>query len=286
VKAPSYTSRRALLNRFVCLGFCAPIPVLTLLRPAAADTPAAGLPPADLSEPEARQVVAVVDGDTLRLDRGEVLRLAGIEAAKRSLAADPAMAALEAEGRDSLAQLVGAGTITLRYDRMRRDRYGRLLAQAFNAAGLWLQAAQVESGAVRIHGDGANRCGLRDLLALEATARNRGLGIWRNRAFAVRDAGDPGLKRLAGSFQIVAGRVVAAALVKDSGYINFGADRRTDLTLVLKRPVLQVMKAEADPTMIDLPSLGGRRIRCRGWLDLHDGPSIEISHPEQIEILE
>ena len=282
MKARSYTSRRALLNRFVCLGFCAQIPALTLPDRASADASAA----TSLSEPEAQQVAAVTDGDTLRLDRGEVLRLAGIEAPKRVLAGDPDMAALETEAQHSLARLVGAGAITVRYDRMRRDRYGRLLAQGFNAAGLWLQAAQVENGSARIHGDGANRLGLRDLLALEATARDRGLGIWRHPVFAVRDAGDPGLKRLAGSFQIVAGRVATAAAIKDLGYINFGSDRRTDLTLVLKRPVLQMMKAEADPTMIDLPSLGGRRIRCRGWLDLHDGPSIEISHPEQIEILE
>ena len=285
MKGPSYTSRRGLLNRVVYLGFCAPIAALTLLRRASADAPGA-LPPAGLSDPEARQVAAVIDGDTLRLDRGDILRLAGIEAPKHALAADPAVAALEKEAGRSLGQVIGTGTITLRYDRLRRDRYGRLLAQGFNAAGLWLQAVQVESGAARVHGDGANRLGLRDLLALEATARDRRLGIWRQPAFAVRNAADPGLKRLAGSFQIVAGRVTAAALVKDTGYVNFGSDRRTDLTLVLKRPVLEMMKAEADATMIDLPSLGGRRIRCRGWLDLHDGPSIEISHPEQIEIME
>jgi hypothetical protein len=38
--------------------------------------------------------------------------------------------------------------------------------------------------------------------------------------------------------------------------------------------------------MIDLAWLTSKPIRCRGWLDLYKGPRIDISHPEQIEVLE
>jgi hypothetical protein len=38
--------------------------------------------------------------------------------------------------------------------------------------------------------------------------------------------------------------------------------------------------------MMDLGWLTSKPIRCRGWLDLYDGPRIDISHPEQIEPLE
>jgi hypothetical protein len=37
--------------------------------------------------------------------------------------------------------------------------------------------------------------------------------------------------------------------------------------------------------MLDVASLTGKTIRCRGWLDLYDGPRIDITHPEQIEVL-
>ena len=37
---------------------------------------------------------------------------------------------------------------------------------------------------------------------------------------------------------------------------------------------------------IDPLSYGGRRVRVRGWIKSYNGPMIEPSHPEQIEVLE
>ena len=36
---------------------------------------------------------------------------------------------------------------------------------------------------------------------------------------------------------------------------------------------------------LDPLKLGGALVRVRGWVDLRDGPRIEITHPEQIEVL-
>ena len=36
----------------------------------------------------------------------------------------------------------------------------------------------------------------------------------------------------------------------------------------------------------DVGALTAQPIRCRGWLDLFDGPRIDVTHPEQIEVLE
>jgi endonuclease YncB( thermonuclease family) len=242
-------------------------------------------PPEGLSPPEGAEVARIIDGNTLELAGGAVLRLAGIEtpmpdpddAAKTRLA-DAAVAALKG--------LIGSGSITLRLDAGTHDRYGRRLAQAFNAEGLWLQATLVGAGLARVHGDGRNRLGLRTLLQLEAAARDGQLGLWRHPAYAVRAADDPKLARSAGSFQIIQGRVFAAATVGDTGFINFGADRHTDLTLVLKNQDKNPGLDLGGPVMMDLGWLTAKPIRCRGWLDLYDGPRIDISHPEQIEVLE
>ena len=277
MEKPSYTSRRALLNLIIggTLGLTLPP-----LRRAEAEATAA---PDGLSPPESATVTAVLDGDTLQLAGGGALRLSGVEAPKRDLApGDRAMAALEKDAATALEALVGSGSLMLRHDIGRRDRYGRVLAQAFSADGTWLQAAMVDAGKARVHGDGRNRLGLTSLLALEAAARGDRRGLWKHPAFAVRAAEDPKLARLAGSFQIIEGKVFAAAVVNGTGFINFGADRHTDLTLVLKKPVLDRL----DPAMLDLAWLTSKPIRCRGWLDLYDGPRIDISHPEQIEALE
>jgi micrococcal nuclease len=277
VEEPYYTSRRSLLNLIMggALGLS-----VGGLRPVVAEPMA---PPDGLSPPESADVTAVLDGNTLQLAEGTVLRLAGIEVPQRDLAPqDAAMAQLTEKAAAALKALIGAQPISLRYDVAKRDRYGRKLAQGFNAEGLWLQSALIGDGEARVHGDGRNRLGLRSLLALEAGARAARRGIWQHAAFAVRAADDPKLGRFAGSFQVIEGRVFAAAVMSGAGFINFGADRHSDLTLVLKNPVLDL----GGPVMIDLASLTAKLIRCRGWLDLYDGPRIDVSHPEQIELLE
>lgn len=276
MRPPSYTSRRTLLNRFVAAGLGSAMPSAVLLRRSDAD----GAAPEGLSVPEASQEATVLDGDTVRLAAGGEVRLAGIEAAKASLSPkDASLMRLADAAAEHLRGLLRGGVI-LRYDRQRGDRYGRKLAQVFAADGTWLQAAQIDAGLARVHGDGVNRIGLSELLRREAAARSSRLGIWRDPAFAVRDAADVSLKRWAGSFQVVEGTVAAAATVRDAGYLNFGADRRTDFTLVVRKPVLGAL----DPAMVDLSRLAGRRIRCRGWIDLHDGPSMDLSCPEHLEV--
>jgi endonuclease YncB( thermonuclease family) len=272
VRPLSYTSRRSLLNRFVGQFVAASLGSALPSRIAAADW----------SPPEPLRPATALDGDTLKLASGATVRLIGIEAPKPALAPeDPAMASLAQGATAALGRLAARGVI-LRSDTLRQDRYGRLLAQAFDPDGVWLQGAQVAAGQARVHGDGSNRTGLRDLLALEDEARAARRGLWRHPAFAVRGAKDRVLWRLAGSFQIVTGRVTTAAIVRDTGYVNFGPDRHTDFTLVVRKPVL----AMPDPAMLDLTRLNGRSIRCRGWIDLHDGPSMDLTCPEQMEVLE
>jgi len=283
MEEPSYTSRRSLLNLIIGLGLGGS---LLPFGPAAA-TEAQPPGPNEVCPPETGRAVTVIDGDTLQLADGGWARLAGIEAPKRRLApGDAAMAELERAATAALKAYVGSGPVTLCNDAMAHDRYGRRLAQAFNADGIWLQGGQISMGMARVHGDGQNRSHLRDLLGVENQARAARYGIWQHPAFAVRAADDPKLGRLAGSFQIVEGRVFAAATVDRTGFINFGADRHTDLTLVLKNPGENPVLDLGGPAMMDLSWLTAKPIRARGWLDLHDGPSIDISHAEQIELLE
>lgn len=268
----SYTSRRSLLNRFIA-GFA-----LGGLGSALPYRRAA----AEWSEPDPVQPATARDGDTLLLASGTEVRLIGIEAPKAALApGDPAMASLAAAATAALNARAAAGII-LRYDELRQDRYGRRLAQAFTPDGAWIQQASIAAGNARVHGAGSNRTGLGDLLAAEDAARRAERGLWVHPAFALRRADDPKLRRLVGSFQIVTGRVAAAALVRDTGYLNFGPDRRTDFTLVIRKPVLAML----DPAVVDLARLNARSIRCRGWIDLHDGPSMDLACPEQMELLE
>src|SRR5512143_1229238 len=86
--------------------------------------------PADRTDEEVR-VAFVYDGDTVRLDDGRKIRLAGInapEVAKQEQSAEP----LANEARAYVSHLFDKDRrVRLRFEHERQDRYGRLLAHLF-----------------------------------------------------------------------------------------------------------------------------------------------------------
>ncbi len=105
---------------------------------------------------------------------------------------------------------------------------------------------------------------------LEAEARQKKAGGWK--AFKVVDAdqADECLQR----FCIIEGRVKSIAKQRESVYINFGDDWRTDFTIKLP------LKHD-----IDVDNLPGKLLRVRGWVQEYNGPLIEITNTVLIEII-
>ncbi|MBP2232364.1 endonuclease YncB(thermonuclease family) [Azospirillum agricola] len=230
------------------------------------------------------RVTAVLDGDTLELEDGRRIRLAGIEAAK-----PPRNAPSDEERRWPLAEAAAAalselalGRLVTTHGETAPDRHGRTMAHLLRDDGLWLQAEMLARGHARVHTRPDARAYAREMLATEDGARGARRGLWRTRVYAVRDA-DPGaLARDRDSFQIVEGRVLRVSKTGGEAYLDFGEDWRTDVTVHISRPVMRdFAKAGIDPL-----SYEGRRVRVRGWIGLRSGPMIDITHPEQIERLE
>jgi endonuclease YncB( thermonuclease family) len=226
-------------------------------------------------------VTEVIDGDTLSLDDGRTVRLVGIEAPKPPPGAregrvwplaDAATAALGALARGKAVTLVYGGT--------RADRYGRRLAQVYLADGLWLQGELLRRGLARVHMVEDNRARAADMLALERGARSARRGLWAERAYRVRRPEE--VSADAGSFQLVRGTVLKAAVVRGQGYLNFGPNYRSDFTVVVPARARRLL-AEAG---IDVAALAGRSVLVRGWIMLRNGPMIELTHPDAIELLE
>ncbi len=224
------------------------------------------------------RVVAVVDGDTVTLAGGAAVRLVGIQAPKLALGrpgfrpwplAQRAKAAVVAlcRGRDA----------TLAYFGRKIDRHGRLLAH-LSCAGSWVQGTLLGRGLARVYTFADNRARAAEMLALEAGARAARRGIWALPFYAVRDAADPRLPT--GTFELVAGTVRAAAVVRGRAYLNFGADRRTDFTITVAPRDLAAFGGAAA-----IAAYEGKRVRVRGWVVRRGGPEIVATHPEQIEVL-
>lgn len=231
-------------------------------------------------------VTSVTDGDTVVLDDGRVVRMIGTQAPKLPLdrpdfvtwpLAPEAKVALEALALNKPARLGFGGEEV--------DRYGRVLAHLFveTAEGeAWAQREMVAQGLARVYSFPDNRSCLDILFAAEGRARLGGLGIWADPYYSIRAADAPGdLLARAGHYELVEGRVLLAEQRGGRVYLNFGRFWKEDFTAVIEAPALRLFKAAG----VDVLKLDHALLRVRGWVDERDGPRIEVTHPEQIEVL-
>ena len=230
-------------------------------------------------------VSQIVDGDTLMLDNGLIVRLIGIQAPHLALGRD----GLEdwpksSDAKQALSDLTLGKPVLLRYGGETKDRYGRLLAQLFvtGAEPVWVQQQMLARGMARVYSFPDNRACLPELFAAETKARTSALGIWSDPYYRVRRAGRPAdFSVLSGHYELVEGRVLAADKSGGRVYLNFGRHYKEDFTAVIDAKALKLFAAEG----LDPLQLGNALVRVRGWIDLKDGPRLEVTHPEQIEVL-
>lgn len=236
----------------------------------------------ELTPGPAGTVTAVIDPVTIRLAGEErPVRLAGLwyqpprtEAGETAAAAATAFLRRHAAGRPARLYLNEAA----------QNRAGEHLAQLVVEAtegtgGIWLQGALLSHGLARVYTTHRTAALAETMLAREAEAREAGLGVWGNAAFAVRPV--TGLADAPGSFQIVEGSVLAVAVTGNRVYLNFGEDWRSDFTVMIERS-----HASRFPGGLrGLRALAGRPVRVRGWVFGLNGPAIRADHGGVLEVL-
>lgn len=237
--------------------------------------------PRGLKAGPAGTVTSVTDGDTLELADGRTVRLVGIQAPKLPLGR-PGFPTwpLAPEASAALATLAQGHLLTPYFGGAREDRHGRVLAHLEREDGLWMQGEMLARGMARVYTFEDNRAVTAAMYALEGEARAGRRGIWAHSYYRV--LADDEAHRHIGTFQLVEGRVLKAAQVRGQGYLNFGADWRSDFTVAVPRRALATFRAAFGRR---LEGIEGKRIRVRGWLRRFNGPMIEATHPEQIEVL-
>jgi endonuclease YncB( thermonuclease family) len=245
--------------------------------------PAAGCE--GLTSGPAGRVVGVSDGDTVLLDTGQEVRLVGLQAPKLPKGREDFEPwPLAESARARLEALTLGQRIEVRHGGAGRDRHGRVLGQVFvaGAAPVWVQSQMLAEGLARVYSFPDNRACLAELLAIEAQARADRLGIWADQYYTVRRADRPGaLLARAGLYELVEGRVLLAEKVGGRVYLNFGRYWKVDVTAVIEARALRLFAGAG----LDPLGLEGALVRLRGWVDDRDGPRIELTHPEQIEVL-
>jgi hypothetical protein len=122
-----------------------------------------------------------------------------------------------------------------------------------------------------------------ELLARERAARAAKLGLWDEPYYAILGAGSGAeLAAERGRFTVVEGKVLS---VRESGgtiYMNFGRRWSEALTVTISKRHERIFSGAG----VTPKKLENRRVRVRGWIDERNGPRIEATRPEQIEIAE
>ncbi len=118
------------------------------------------------------------------------------------------------------------------------------------------------------------------LRLVEAVARAGRLGVWREDPPAAGNG--PALRRLAGRFAVVEGRIRHVGERGARTYLDF-VPRGTDgLTVVVTKRHWRAMAGHG----LTADSLRDRRVRVRGLIEVWRGPTIEAATPDAIERLD
>lgn len=229
-------------------------------------------------------VLSISDRLELTLETGEILKIAGIDP-PRPTPTDPD---LDTKARDRLASWLAGREILFRGFGERQDRWGRTLTLVFAAAGapgsavLPVGEALLEAGLARFEPDPHARPCRGALVAAEASARGAALGVWGDPYYSIISAADrESFAERAGTSVIVEGRVTHVDAGGVRAMLLFGPRRGWDFSVT----ILQRNIKRFDGAGMSLAGLAGHNLRVRGLLDMQFGPQIEISNPDEIEII-
>ncbi len=222
-----------------------------------------------------RTVTQALDGETLRLDDGSEVRLAGA-LAPRGIDAGVSDADWPAAvaARTALQALAGGQTVALGYtSSARRDRQNRHLAQVFviaEAGETWVQGHMLSTGHARASQQRDARGCAEELLAHEQLARRDGRGIWSIAAYQTRFAARTrDLQGMSARFAVLKGRVAWVAEGREAIAFGFSPSRggrwqsRRGTIVVIDgrdRDLLGTIGGDAN-------KLAGTDVEVRGWLE-------------------
>lgn len=210
------------------------------------------------------------------------MRLAGIHA---PLPASPDWAR---QAKQALQTLIESSPQTWEYAPAPppRDRHGQISAQIFlpaqpsNKPPLWLQGKLLSEGLAFVDPQEGDIPRQSEMTELESAARRAKRGIWSDPFYLGKPATELTAKD-EGRYAFVRGKVVDALRIKNKVYLNFGADWRTDFTVLIAARNLKPFRA----VNLDPLALKGQTILVRGWIKHNFGPMIETTRPEQITVL-
>lgn len=222
------------------------------------------------------KVVQVINGKNFTLATGKTVRLASIQVPNKARSSDEKDEPQSHEAFKALQQQLEGKTVQLESIDSAEDRHGRMIAWVYDEQGAFVQCEILKRGMGWVYSffDSADKA--KELLACEAEAEKSKLGVWGEPNYAVLDADHA--ESAISQFRLVQGTVKKVEDHVNTVYINFGEDWKTDFTIIVD------LKDTEHFATGWLHNLEGKKVRVRGWVFDKNGPAIELTHPEQLEI--
>ncbi|NVK35016.1 MAG: hypothetical protein HWE23_11090 [Rhodobacteraceae bacterium] len=121
------------------------------------------------------------------------------------------------------------------------------------------------------------------LQEFERSAQNSRRGLWR-RSQPLNASSPKVIEERLGQFVVIKGKIVSLGKTESTRYLNFGWKWKTDLTVTVSAKDEDRFKehlAKADLTIEDLAK---RTVQVRGWVELKDGPTLQLHTPAQLQL--
>ena len=224
-------------------------------------------------EGEAVRVRQVIDGDTIVLQNRDKVRFLGIntpELGHGERADEP----LANQARLFVSRRIEGRDVQLRYERSRKDRYGRRLAEVWTPAGESLPVKLLEQGLGFAIAIGEENFGYLDsYLQAESLARTAGKGVWSEDYFAPVTAKSAVDMRRRG-YQRVRGTVKRVSRSRNNQTLHLEGDFR-----------ILISHAAWDKNFTGKPQqYQGQFVEARGWIfKSHGVTGMKVYHPAMLE---
>ena len=222
-------------------------------------------------------VAKVENAKNIVLEDGRTVRLAAIQAPNlaRDKAEQDEPQALAA--KEKMESLLAGKKIRLELVSDKPDRKGRVIALGYNDKDELLQAELLRAGFAWVYTFPDSATLAVKFLPFEKEARAEKRGVWGEKTYKILTPEET--PKHAGEFRLVEGKVLEVAEKRGRWFLNFGADWKTDFTLTIEPRDAK----NFTPEMIN--RFKGKNVRVRGWLFEKNGPAMELTHPEQVEVI-
>ncbi len=112
-------------------------------------------------------------------------------------------------------------------------------------------------------------------------------GLWSSgKTSPVKDTREPGsFEGSAGDYVIARGPVVSLGKTRRTRYLNFGTYWKADVTATIANSEDELFSDKLQADGASFAGLAGTNVEIRGFVQMRDGPLLELVHPDQFHLV-